>query len=92
MRIANLLSLPQFELDGYRVTYKTLKECVVHAENGTGIFFQRDTGLYNLILYINICKIQVGFSILQTVSNNFKGFTKKQIEKTTLAREVQEMI
>ena len=73
--IANLLSIPQLEWDGYHVTYDTLKEWVVHAADGTEIVFKRDTELCDRMSYIDMRKIKSGFSMLHTVRNKFEGFT-----------------
>ena len=43
--IANLLSIPQLERDGYEVDYNTKRDWVVIAPTGKRIVFKRDTGL-----------------------------------------------
>ena len=43
--IANLLSIPQLEADGYRVTCDANMEWAVYTPQGTKIPFKRDTGL-----------------------------------------------
>ena len=66
--------------------YDTIKEWSVHAADGTDIFFNKYTRLYNRMTYLDIHENQTGFAMLQKVRNKFEGFTKKQIEKPTLAK------
>ena len=40
-----MLSLTKLERYGYRMTYETLNDLVVHAEDGTEIVCERDTYL-----------------------------------------------
>ena len=42
--IANLISIPQLERDGYTVTYTTNKSWVVYTPDGKPITFGRDKG------------------------------------------------
>ena len=87
--IANLLSIPQLEEDGFKVRYNTDGGWIVTSPSGEDIVFKRDTGLCNCIPYIDMCKNHTGLVLLQTVRKNFEGFTKKQVEKALLARNVQ---
>ena len=50
--IDNLLSIPQLEKYGYRITYKALKYWIVHTPEGVQVKFKRYTGLCNIIPYI----------------------------------------
>ena len=43
--IANLLSIPQLEEDGYVIDYNTRRDGVVTTPQGKSIVFKRDTGL-----------------------------------------------
>ena len=74
--IANLLSIPQLEDDGFIVKYDTHGECTILTPKGKNIVFQRDTGLCNQMPYINIHQYKDPFALLQTVCNNFEGFTR----------------
>ena len=107
--IANLLSLPQLERDGFRVTYDTLKEWVIICpdgpqgthEGGTELILQRDTGLCDRFPYLDMeslktryrgnKKAQDAVALVQTVRQNFEGFTKKEVDQAFLARDAQAM-
>ena len=54
-RIANLLSIPQLEKDGFRVVTDTLGEWVVYTPQGEKIVFMKDTSLCNKMLYLHRC-------------------------------------
>ena len=90
--IANLLSIPQLEEDGYVIDYNTNRDWVVITPSGKRIVFQRDTGLCNRMPYIDMREHQDGIDMVNTVRKNFEGFTRKQVEKAVLAREVQAMV
>ena len=53
---------------------------------------KRYNRLYNRIPYINTQESKAAVEIIQTVRNNFEGWTKKQVEKTILAHKVKEMV
>ena len=65
--IANLLSIPQLEQDGYTITYSTSSDWVVTTPQGKNITFKRDTGLCDRMLYINLREGQDGIIMLETV-------------------------
>ena len=65
---------------------------MVTTPQGKKIKFKRDTGLFNCMPYIDVHEDKEGLSMLHTVKENFKGFTKKQVEKAILARNNQEMM
>ena len=91
-RIANLLPIPQLEEEGYKIDYNTDRQWVVIAPNGKCITFKRDTGLCNRMTYIDLRQKHERIAMLETVRANFKGYTKKQVEKAILARRMQSMI
>ena len=64
----------------------------MHAADGTSVVFKRYTCICDHIPYLYMLKIKSGLAMLHMVRNHFEGFTKKQIEKATLASEVQAMI
>ena len=90
--IANLLSIPQLEDDGFRIIYDTLKEWVLITPEGKTIVFQRDTGLCNRMPYIDMREHKEAFALLQTVGKNFEGFTQRQVRQAKLARRAQAMV
>ena len=83
--IANIISLPRLENDGFHVTYDTLKSWVVHFPDGTPIFFKRYNALcdqfpYVDVEYLNTTKCE-SVNMLQTVRGYFEGFTKREAER-----------
>jgi len=80
--IMNLLSIPQLEEDGFRVRYDTNGDWIVTSPSGEDIVFKS----------IGMRKNHARLTLLQTVRKNFEGFTKKQVEKALLARNVQAMV
>ena len=49
-------------------------------------------GLCDCMPYIDLRDQQEGLAMLQTVPENYEGYMKRQVEKATLAQEVQAMI
>ena len=90
--IANLLSIPQLEQDGYIINYNTKRDWVVTTSQGKEIIFKRDTGLCDRMPYIDLREHQEGVIMLETVRKNFEGYTKRQVKKAILAREAQAMV
>ena len=52
--IANLLSIPQLEEDGYVINYSTKRDWVVTTPQGDEIHFKHNTGLCNCMPYIGL--------------------------------------
>ena len=78
--IANLLSIPQLEEEGYKVQYETdLTQWTVTTPQGKKIVFEQDSGLCNRMPYIDMREVTEGFAMVQTVHQNFEGYTKKQV-------------
>ena len=87
--IANLLSTPQLEDDGYRVTCDTLTNWVVHNPQGEQIMFKKDKGLYNLMPYVDVQTFQDKLALInlddhltnttETVRKNFEGRKKSKL-------------
>ena len=75
--IANLLSIPQLEEDGYRVTCDTNTEWAVYTPSGTKIPFKRDKGLCNRMPYVDMREQKEAFAMVETVRSNFEGYTKR---------------
>ena len=87
--IANLLSIPQLEKDGFDVDYKTKQNWIVTTPQGKEIVFQKDTGMCKGMPFIDMREHHDAFAMVQTVQENFKGFTEKQVKKAILACEAQ---
>ena len=90
--IANLLSIPMLEAAGYIVTSHTKKDWVVFTPKGKKIVFKRDTGITKGMPYIDLRTNKAGLAMIETVRKNFYSYTKKEIEKAKLSRNVQSMI
>ena len=90
--IANLLSIPQLEQDGFVIDYNTKRNWTVTTPQGKDIVFKKDTGLCEGMSYINMREHQEGVAMLETVRNNFEGYTKKQVENAILARKMKAMV
>ena len=90
--IANLLSIPQLEKDGYEVDYNTKRKWVVTTPAGKKIVFKRDTGVCAGMPYIDMREHQEAFAMIETVRKNFEGFTQKQVQDAILARDEQAML
>ena len=100
--IANLLSIPKLEDDGYRVTCDTPTNWVVITPQGEHIMFNRDKGLCNRILYVEVQTFQENLALvnldehltktIKTVRRNFEGWTKREIQDAVSAREAQAMV
>ena len=58
--IANLLSLPQLERDGFTIDYNTKKDWVLTTPEGQEIVFKRDTGVAEGMPYIDIREQHLG--------------------------------
>eukprot|EP00804_Cyclotella_cryptica_P008908 CCRYP_012018-RA/>CCRYP_012018-RA protein AED:0.42 eAED:0.38 QI:0/0/0/1/1/1/2/0/309 len=101
--IANLLSVPKLEHDGYKIDISTEIGCKVHAPDGTILHFKRDTGLCQRMPYLDMddpqFKVdelnkeeQQSHVFIQTVCNNYEGFTRKEVDKAILACKAQGMM
>ena len=53
-RIANLLSIPQLEKDGYTINYNTKRNWVVTTPSGKCLLFKADTGICVRMPYLDI--------------------------------------
>ena len=57
--IANLLSLPSLERDGFCVSYNTLTSWMVQCPDGTVLKFHKDTGVCAGLPYIDLKKLRL---------------------------------
>ena len=65
--MANLLSVPILEKDGYTITTHTQGGWVVISPKGTKITFKRDTGVTCGMPYIDLREHHEGISMIETV-------------------------
>ena len=70
---ANLLSIPQLEQDGYLIDYNTARNWVVMTPEGMEIVFKLDTGICDLMPYIDLHDHREGVIMIKTVQKNIKG-------------------
>jgi hypothetical protein len=94
--IANLLSLPQLELDGYDI-YKNKDEWYAISPNGGRIDFKLDSGVCRRMAYIDLRAPEEhffddGLAMVQTVRGNYEGFTKAQVVRAREARRATAMM
>ena len=90
--IANLLSIPQLEQDGFVIDYNTKRNWTVKTPQGKEIVFRKDTGMCEGMMYVDMHEHQEGVAMLETVQKNFEGYTKKQVENAILAHKIQAMV
>ena len=80
--IANILSIPVLKKLGYHITYDSHDNYYQVSKDGVSFRFNEgDDGLP----YINAG--EEGLIFVQTVRQQYEGFTKKQVEKAILARK-----
>ena len=89
--IANLLSIPQLEKDGFVVSY-TDGIWVVTTPSGEKIVFQKDTGICAGMPYLDMREQQDAFVMIETVRKRFENFTEQQVKDAILARDTQAMV
>ena len=92
--IANLLSIPALEASGYTIDYKTKRGTwLVTSPEGKVITFNTDVGggLMNGMPYLDM-RDKEAVALLNTVRDNFEGYTKRQIQKAIEARKLQAML
>ena len=87
--IANLLSIPQLEKDGYTIDYNTKRNWVVTTPTGKCLLFKSDTGLCAGMPYLDIRENHEALVLIQTVRKNFGKFTERQVNRAIAARNMQ---
>ncbi len=89
--IANLLFLPQLEADGFTVSYHTRGNWIVTTPHGKEITFHREeNGVCRGFLYIDM-QSKAAVAMIQTVCQQYKGFTKREVQDAIAARKAQAM-
>ena len=95
--IANLLSVPQLEANVFKVDYSKNIWTVTTPE-GHVIPFKKDTGKCCGFPYIEMGSLEALALLMQsvdkveTVRENYEGFTKRDVKKALLARKAQAMV
>lgn len=95
--IVNLLSLPPLESEGYRVTYDTVTDWVIHVPDGplmthgTKLVLKWGHGVCAGFPYLDMADPAHKNSVvmLKTVRANMKGLTIREVKKYVLARKAQ---
>eukprot|EP00804_Cyclotella_cryptica_P002560 CCRYP_010401-RA/>CCRYP_010401-RA protein AED:0.15 eAED:0.13 QI:0/0/0/0.5/1/1/8/0/1350 len=101
--IANLLSVPRLEQDGYRIEMSTVDGCRVYAPDGAVLHFKKDKGLCMGMPYLDMDQAESTYTsypeaekeallFVQRVRNNYEGFSKQEVERAILARKAQGMM
>jgi hypothetical protein len=89
--IANLLSLPQLEADGFAVSYHTRGNWIVTTPHGDKITFHREEdGVCRGFPYIDM-QSKAAVAMIQTIRQHYKGFTKRKVQDAIKARKAQAM-
>ena len=65
--ITNLLSIPQLKQDGFVIDYNTNRNWTVTTPQGKDILFKKDTGLCEVMPYIDMREHQEGVAMQETV-------------------------
>ena len=86
--IANLLSIPQIEKDGYVIDYNTYRDWVVTTPEGKTILFHKYFGMCEGTTCLDVRGNHNAFVMIQTVRKKFGMFTEKQLEKAIESRDM----
>ena len=87
--IANLISIPMLEADGYVVRTDTKGEWQVLTPEGKIIPFKRDTGMCVGMPYIDLRDYEQGLVLIETIRKNMGGFTHEEIVGDKLSGQTQ---
>ena len=79
--IANLLSIPQLEKDGYVIYYNSKKDWTVTTPSGKVLVFKKDTGTCAGMPYLDIRENHDALAMIQTVRDNFGMFTESKSKR-----------
>ena len=85
--IANLISIPKLEADGYVVRTDTKGEWQVVTPEVETIPFKHDKGICVGMPYIDLREFKQGLVLIKTVRKNMGGFTHEKIEGAKLSRQ-----
>ena len=92
--IANLLSIPQLEKDGFCVTSDTHGEWIVYSPGGEKLVFKRDTVNFKGMPYVDLHDVTTAFASemfantnidalqkrkTETIRKNMEGFSRKEV-------------
>ena len=78
--IANLLSIPQLEKDGFRVTSDTHGEWIMYSPRGEKLFFKQDSGALKNMPYIDLDDVTTSFASEDFAHANIEAAQEKIIQ------------
>ena len=81
--IANLLSIPQLEKDGYTIDYNTKRDWFVTTPTGKCLLFKSDTGMCAGMPYLDIRENHEALVLIQTVRDNFGYYLTTEIGRAS---------
>ena len=99
--ITNILSIPQLDKDGFRVTSDTYGEWIVHLPRGEKLVFKKDSGVPKNMPYFDLDDVTTAFELeafahanieaaqetrIQTVRKNMEGYSRKEVKRAIMAR------
>ena len=93
--IANLLSVPQLEHEGFVLTYDTRTTWHIHCPDGKAIALDRELGgVCDRFFYIDMSQLlnQSAVSLVNTVRKNYECFTRREVEKAILYCKAHERV
>ena len=73
------------EKAGYIVSSHTKKYWEVTTPEGVTITLRRDTGICKGMPCIDLREEKTGLAMIQTIQQNFEGFTEREVLQATLA-------
>jgi hypothetical protein len=89
--IANLLSLPQLEADGFTVSYHTGGNWIITTPHGDEITFHREEdGMCRGFPCIDM-QSKAAVAMIQIACQHYEGFTKRKVQDAIVARKAQAM-
>ena len=79
--IANLISIPKLEADGYVVRTDTKGEWQVVTPKGETIPFNHDKGMCVGVLYIDLQEFKQGLVLIETVRKTWEDLLMKKLRE-----------
>ncbi len=90
--IANLLSLPKLEADGFMVSYHTGGNCIITTPQGKEItFHHKENGVCRGFPYNDMHSTNA-VAMVQTIRQRYEGYTKHKVQDAIAACKAQAMI
>jgi hypothetical protein len=91
--LANLLSLPQLEDNGFYVEYHKGRKWVVTTPQGNEIVFKhKEEGICRGFTYIDMQTCKGAIAMAQTIRQHYERFMNRKVQDAIQARKTQAMI